>query len=64
MQKIARKYNSEEVKSVVSLSMRRDKRGDLFYMVEYSGKNGQEYSCFEFMSSAIDFINSNFKKYE
>lgn len=40
------------------------KRGDLFYMVEYSGKHGPEYCCFEKMSSALDFINSNFKKYD
>lgn len=54
-----RKYNSDQVKMEVSLSMRKSKSGDLFYMVEFPLCE-LNYINFSDMSSALDFIKSNF----
>lgn len=54
-----RKYNSDQVKMEVSLSMRKSKSGDLFYMVEFPLCE-LNYITFSDMSSALDFIKSNF----
>lgn len=61
--KKARKYNSEVVSSVLSVTTRRDKFGNDFFLVEFDSKElGFSYAAFENFSSVLDFINSNFKK--
>lgn len=52
------KYNSEETEVIIKLTSRCNKKGDSFYMVEY----GEDYAAFQHMSSALDFIQTNFKQ--
>ena len=50
-------YVTDEVAKIVELSTRVDKTGRVFFCVSF----GDDYSFFEHLSSAIDYINSNFK---
>lgn len=52
------KYNSFVKKNVVLVTLRMNKRGDVFYLCEYDDEGN--YVCFENMSSVIDFLKSNF----
>lgn len=62
MKRIPRLYNSEEVSVNLTLSTRRDKFGDIFHCVEYVNNSGlKDYAVFNHLSSALDFIQSNFK---
>lgn len=57
-----RLYNSEEVRPILSVSMRRDKLGNMFHCVEWSQADGSKaYATFTHMSSVLDFIENNFK---
>ena len=50
-------FKCEKVDDVIKLTSRRDKLGNIYYFVEF---DGDRYSRFKHMSSAIDFIESNF----
>lgn len=58
MKKISKMYSSEEKDVIIKLSSRCDKRGNIFFCVNF----GMEYYTFAQMSSALDFIQSNFKE--
>lgn len=58
-------YNSTEISPLVKVSSRRDKKGNVFFYVEYdfdkvSAAQCPPYVRFSSMSSVLDFINSNF----
>ena len=57
MKRIAKMYNSEERDCIVKLTSRSDKSGNIFFCVQYQ----DDYATFSHLSSALDFINSNFK---
>lgn len=50
-------FKSEKVSDVIKLTSRRDKLGNIHYYVEY---DGDRYCRFKHLSSAIDFVESNF----
>lgn len=53
---------TEERDKLLSLSTRSDKLGNIYHVVSYPAPNGlEDYACFKHLSSALDFINSNFK---
>lgn len=52
------KYNTTEQEVIIKLSTRCDKFGNCTFMVEYN----DDYACFQHMSSALDFIQTNFKQ--
>lgn len=55
-------YNSEEHSQDLVLSTRSDKLGNIYHYVEYRNSDGsKDYARFEHLSSALDFIHSNFK---
>lgn len=58
MKRIPLKYKTEERQTFVKLTSRADKLGNILYFVEYADG---EYSAFRHMSSALDFISTNFK---
>lgn len=61
MKRIPIFYKTEEVKGL-KLSTRRDVVGNIWHVVEYSNNdNLTDYAFFEKLSSALDFIHSNFK---
>lgn len=51
-------YNTTEQELVVKLTTRSDQSGNIFFCVSY-GEG--DYVTFMHMSSAIDFIQSNFR---
>lgn len=61
MKRILLKYSSEERECEIKLTSRSTKHGDVFYMVEYGSG---EYAGFSHLSSALDFINTNFGRHE
>lgn len=62
MKRVPRFYNSEEKDFVLKLSTRCDKFGNVFYCVDYTTPSGSaDYVTFSHLSSALDFISSNFK---
>lgn len=55
-------YNSDLVGTQLSLETRSDKLGNIFHYVCYVDNNDvKQYARFTQMSSALDFINSNFR---
>lgn len=65
MKRIPKLYNSE-VKSVeFTLSSRVDKLGNMLYVVEYTNlscaPSFKDYVAFAHFSSALDFIQTNFR---
>lgn len=56
MKRLPRKFNSDENEVVLKLTTRCDKKGNIFYLVEF----GSDYFAFLHLSSALDFIQSNF----
>lgn len=57
----ARKFNSEVIKTIVSVTSRRDKIGRDFFICEFDSPSlGKSYISFSEFSSVIDFIKSNF----
>ena len=57
MKRIPKMYNSEEVECIVKLSSRSDKKGNIFFCVSF----GSDYATFRHLSSALDYIESNFR---
>lgn len=57
MKRVPKMYNSSERDMILKLSTRVDKSGNVFFCVEYDG----DYCTFGHLSSALDFINSNFR---
>lgn len=54
-------YNTFEDKKELVLSTRSDKLGNVFHYVQYYNADGSsDYVRFSHLSSAMDFINSNF----
>ena len=61
MKRIPLFYKTEELAQDLRLSTRRDKLGNIFHCVEfYDNDNVPNYSFFVHLSSALDFIHSNF----
>lgn len=55
-------YNSTLVDTQLSLETRSDKLGNVYHYVTYTDNNDiKQYCRFSNLSSALDFINSNFK---
>lgn len=62
MKRIPTLFNSTEQEKLLTLSTRTDKLGNVYHYVEYSNNDGsQDYARFQHLSSALDFIHSNFK---
>lgn len=58
-----RKYKSELLHPVLTVECRQDRLGNIFYLVDFV-RDGIPFSfAFEYLSSAIDFINSNFNRH-
>ena len=51
---------SEECKDLV-LTTRSDKAGNIFHCVEFENGDKHDYAMFKNLSSALDFIQTNFK---
>lgn len=57
----ARIYKSEEIEKTLSVTMRKDKIGTMFYCVSWIDYHDNESYCtFKHFSSVLDFIESNF----
>lgn len=55
-------YQSEEQTKNIVLSNWSNKLGEVFHVVEYLNNDGsKDYAFFSHLSSALDFIHSNFK---
>ena len=61
MKRTPKMYNTEHDDDVLKLSTRSDKMGNVLFFVEWTNEDKRDYACFRHMSSAMDFINSNFK---
>lgn len=62
MKRIPMKYKTEELSEELRLSTHRDKLGNIFHCVDFCSNDGsKDYVMFSKLSSALDFINSNFK---
>lgn len=62
MKRIPTLYNSDLEQTELTLSTRTDKLGNIFHYVEFYNNDGtKDYARFEHLSSALDFIHSNFK---
>lgn len=62
MKRIPLFYHTEEQVKELVLSTRTDKLGNIFHCVEYVDNNGKnEYAMFKNLSSALDFVQTNFK---
>lgn len=61
MKRVPLFYKTEELKQNLRLSTRVDKLGNVFHVVEYFDSDDKpNYSFFVHLSSALDFIHSNF----
>lgn len=63
MKRIPLLYKSEEVSKDLVLTTRSDRKGNILHCVEYPDDNspsGMSYAMFSHLSSALDFINTNF----
>lgn len=55
-------YQTEETTKDLVLSTRSNKLGEILHCVEYLNNDGlKDYAFFKNLSSALDFISSNFK---
>ena len=62
MKRIPMKLKTEELSEELRLSTRRDKLGNIYHCIDYINNNGTpDYVMFTKLSSALDFIHSNFK---
>lgn len=62
MKRIPLMYQSEEQSKDLVLSTRSDKLGNVVHCVEYLNNDGsRDYAFFTHLSSALDFIHSNFR---
>lgn len=54
-------FKTIERSQALSLTTRSDKLGNIFYCVEYLNHEGvKDYAMFKKLSSAMDFISTNF----
>lgn len=54
-------YKTVERSQALSLTTRADKLGNIFHCVEYTNHEGvRDYAMFKHLSSAMDFISTNF----
>ena len=61
MKRVPLFYKTEELNQDLRLSTRVDKLGNVFHVVEYFDSDDKpNYSFFVHLSSALDFIHSNF----
>lgn len=62
MKRVPLFYQTEEECKDLSLTTRTDKLGNVLHCVEYLNNDGsKDYAFFTHLSSALDFIHSNFK---
>lgn len=61
MKQLATLYNSELVDTKLTLETRSDKLGNIFHFVTFQDGESKDYARFKHLSSALDFISSNFK---
>lgn len=62
MKRIPNFYKTEEKSKDLVLTTRSDQLGNICHCVEYLNNDGtQDYAMFTHLSSALDFIHSNFK---
>lgn len=55
------KYRSDLLHPVLTIECRSDRLGNVFYYVTFTSDVEHSYA-FQYLSSAIDFVNSNFNK--
>lgn len=55
------KYRSELLHPVLTIECRQDRLGNIFYYVTFTSDREMSFA-FKHMSSAIDFVQSNFDK--
>lgn len=58
MNRIPLKYKSDLHRQVLTLESRCSRKGDVYFLVGWD--DGKDYVCFQHMTSALDFINTNF----
>lgn len=58
---VPNKFKSDIVNNILTIDTRRDKLGNVFYYLEFSFEGKARGYRFEYLSSVIDFISSNFK---
>lgn len=64
MKRVPLFYRTDEEDDLLSLFTRSDQFGIIFYCVEFPSDNsetGKDYVMFNHLSSALDFIQTNFK---
>lgn len=62
MKRVPLFYQTEEQVKDLVLSTRTDKMGNILQCVEYLNNDGsKDYAMFKNLSSALDFIQTNFK---
>lgn len=63
MKRIPIRFKTDETSVILHVSTRVDKAGNIFYFVEYPNLDSglTEYVAFKHLSSALDFIQTNFK---
>lgn len=62
MKRVPNFYKTEEESKELILSTRSDSLGNVFHCVEYLNNDGsRDYALFTKLTSALDFIHSNFK---
>lgn len=59
--KVPRKYNSEQVNTVVTVTSRRDRLGNVFFYVEYERKGEIIGLALSDFSSVLDFVRNNLR---
>lgn len=64
MKRVPLLYKTDEICKDLVLTTRSDHKGNILHCVEYPDENspsGMSYAMFTHLSSALDFINTNFK---
>lgn len=64
MNRLPLMYKTDEVSKELTLSSRADKFGNILHCVEFPDNDtstGRNYAFFTHLSSALDFIQTNFK---
>lgn len=60
MKRVPLMYRTDEESKDLSLSSRSDKFGNILHCVEYMNNGQKDYAFFKHLSSALDFIQTNF----
>lgn len=55
------KFKSDLISTIITIESRQSRLGDIFYYVEYTFENQRFGHAFKHLSSAIDFVQSNFQ---